>query len=88
MTGVQTCALPIYPPIAALAQWRRLLDAALRTQQRRLAQAVVRRAIADSSRPALDRFLRAVRAGDVAPLVEVMDAEVVALIREVLTQPP
>ena len=80
-------SLDAQPPIAAVAQWQRDLDAALRTQQRRLAQAVVRRAIADSRRPALDRFLRAVRAGDLAPLVEVMDPEVVALIREVLTRP-
>ena len=81
-------SLDAQPPIAAAAQWQRNLDAALRIQQRRLAQVMVRRAIADPTRPALDRFLRALRADDLAPLVEVLDTEVVALIRQVLTPPP
>lgn len=44
------------------------------------------RAISEGDRPVFERFLRAVQARDVAPLVKVMDAQVASLIRELLAQ--
>ena len=82
------CGLAIadQPPSIQAHAWTEDCRRALHTQQRRLARAMVARAIEDGSRPAFERFLRAVGAGDVAPLVEVMDGSVAALIREVLAK--
>ena len=43
---------------------------------------MVSQAIQERDRPAFERFLRALRAGEVAPLVAVLDTDVAALIRE------
>ena len=72
------------PPSEAVFSWLEACRAALRTKQRRLASAMVARAAGEQDRPAFDRFLSAVRASDVGPLVEMMDETVAALIRELL----
>jgi len=72
------------PPAEALTSWRRDLDEALRTQQARLARALVARVLAEPDRPDLERVLRAARAADVGSLVGVMDAATAALIGRLL----
>ena len=75
------------PPADAIARWLEDLRAALRAQQRRLAQRMVGRAVGDAGQPAFERFLRATQAADVAPLVDVLDDEGTALIRDLLQEP-
>ncbi len=72
-------------PSAALATAREQLRLALEQQRRRLAQAMVARAAANDGRPGIDRFLRAVQAADLAPLVEILDETTLALIEELLS---
>ncbi|MEE9277407.1 MAG: hypothetical protein V3V06_03255, partial [Dehalococcoidia bacterium] len=74
------------PPSDEVQAWQRDLHQALTTQQRRLARAMVSQAVAETERPAFDRFLRALRAGDVAPLIDVMNDDVAALIRDLLSK--
>ena len=75
-------------PEDALTQLRTELGRALRTQQQRLARAMVGRAVSEPSQPAFDRFLRALRAADLDPLIAVLDELAVALIRDLLDDPP
>jgi hypothetical protein len=72
-------------PSAALANAREQLRLALEQQRRRLAQAIVARAAANDGRPVIDRFLRAVQAADLAPLVEILDETTLTLIEELLS---
>ncbi len=60
------------------------LQEALRAKRRRLASVMASRAADDTHHPTFDRFLRAVQAADVGPLIEVIDDQTVALIRELL----
>ena len=73
-------------PAADVDRWVDECRAAIRTKQRHLAGAMVARAIAETHRPTFDRFLRAVQASDIAPLVEVMDDGVAQLIRQLLAR--
>lgn len=73
------------PESDAVEQWQHELARAMDTQQRRLASAMVTHAVRETGRPSFDRFLRAVRAGDVAPIVDVIDDEIADLIRTLLT---
>ena len=50
-----------------------------------VAQAMVTRAVADGGRPTIERFLRAVQAADLAPLVEILDDATLSLIEELLS---
>ena len=72
-------------PSPALATAREQLRLALEQQRRRLAQAGVARAAANDGRPVIERFLRAVQAADLAPLVEILDETTLALIEELLS---
>jgi hypothetical protein len=67
-------------------RWQRDLAGAMDTQRRRLASAMVTHAVRETGRASFDRFLRAVRAGDVAPIVDVIDEEIAELIRTLLTE--
>lgn len=80
------CGLPLSEaaPREALAGWRRDLEEALRTQQERLARALVERVLAEPNGADLERVLRAARAADVGPLVGVMDAATADLIGRLL----
>ena len=75
-------------PEDVVTQLRSELGRALRTQQQRLARAMVGRAVSEPSQPAFDRFLRALRAADLDPLIAVLDEPAVALIRDFLDDPP
>lgn len=82
-----TCELDLMasPPSAELALWHDDCLTALRLQKRRLARAAVARAaVANGADPAIDRFLRAVQASDVGPLVEILDDDMQALVREMM----
>ena len=59
---------------------------ALRTQNQRLAQAVVHRLLDRSDTQRLDRFVQAVQASDLTGLALVMDAELIGFLRELLRE--
>ena len=85
----RACGLRLSDSVAAarVDRWREDLQRALGVQQQRLARAMVSHAVQERDRPAFERFLRALRAGEVAPLVAVLDTDVAALIRELLSAP-
>ncbi len=86
----QACELELSDSIPedALTELRTELGRALLAQRQRLARAMVGRAVSESSRPDFDRFLRALRAADLDPLIAVLDEPAVALIRDLLDDSP
>ena len=73
-------------PSAALATAREQLRLALEQQRRRPGKAMVARAAANDGRPVIERFLRAVQAADLAPLVEILDETTLSVIEELLSE--
>lgn len=74
------------PPSEEAEETLRRLHAALARQQRRLASEAVRRILARGGER-LEQFLRIVQASDLTGLVQVIDDELVAFLRELLSQP-
>ncbi len=72
-------------PVAALLAAREGIRAALEEQRRRLGRAAVARAAGNGDRAAVDRFLRAVQAADLGPLIGILDERSVRLIEELLS---
>ena len=81
------CALAFsaYPASAEVERWQHELADAMDSQLQQLARAMATHAVRETGRPGFDRFLRAVRAGDIAPIVNVIDEEIADLIRVLLT---
>lgn len=62
------------------------LDAALRVQLRRLSSETVRRVLATSAWPRLERFLAMLQASDTSSLVMVLDADLTDFLRSLLAE--
>lgn len=73
------------PPAVQVEDLLRRLEGALGQQQARLSSQAVRH-ILHSGGSRLEQFLKVLRAGDPSPLVNVLDAEVVAFLRQLLAE--
>ena len=73
------------PPVEAVNQFRRSLENALKQRQGDLSSVIVRR-VTERQGDALDKILDATQGANVSALVEMMDDNVVTLIRQLLEQ--
>lgn len=74
------------PPVQLVEKLNRDLDQALIEQQRRLASETIRRVLERGQGDALGQFLQVIQAANLTALVNVLDADIVKIIRELLRQ--
>lgn len=74
------------PPQAEVEGFLHALEAALGEQRRRLSSEAIRRVLARSGQDAVSQFLEVVQTANVAALVDVLDEELVRLIRRLLAE--
>ncbi len=81
--GLTLTSESLVPPVESL---RKDLTRALHDQQQRLASEAIRRILARSDADRMATFLQAVRAADLAPLVEVMDDDLATFVQGLLAE--
>lgn len=74
------------PPVQAVEKFDRDLNRALADQQRRLASETIRRVLERGQGDALGQFLQVIQAANLTALVNVLDANIVNIIRDLLRQ--
>ncbi|MEN4011377.1 MAG: hypothetical protein ROW48_05045 [Bellilinea sp.] len=74
------------PPVQAVEKFDRDLNQALGDQQRRLASETIRRVLERGEGDALGQFLQVIQAANLTALVNVLDANIVRIIRDLLRQ--
>jgi hypothetical protein len=76
------------PPDAAARDVSRRLERALRQQQQRLSSATIRQILTQQKGERIEQFLQVVQASDLRGLAHVLDDELIAFLRELLSAPP
>lgn len=79
-------SLTYTPPTDQVAVFLRDLNAALTDQQRSLANETVRRILERGQGDALSQFLQAAQAANIATLVDLLDEDIVTVIRKLLAE--
>jgi hypothetical protein len=84
-----TCAhcglvLTAEPPTKEVERFLRQLRQALREQQRRLSSEAVHRILAQSEQRRIDQFIKVVQTSELAPLVSLLDDDLVEFLRRLL----
>ncbi len=74
------------PPVQVVEKFNRDLKQALMDQQRRLASETIRRVLERGQGDALGQFLQVIQAANMTALVNVLDANIVRIIRDLLHQ--
>lgn len=75
------------PPDAAARDVSRRLERALRQQQQRLSGAAIRRILTQQRGERIEQFLQVVQASDLRGLADVLDDDLVAFLRDLLSTP-
>ena len=75
------------PPDTAARDVSRRLERALRQQQQRLSSAAIRRILAQQKGERIEQFLQVVQASDLRSLAHVLDDDLVAFLRDLLSTP-
>ncbi len=78
--------LTYVPPTEQVEFFRRDLEAALADQQRRLASEAIRRVLEHGKGDALSKFVQAAQAANLAALVDLLDENIVKVIRKLLAE--
>jgi hypothetical protein len=79
-------AMTYTPPVQTVEKFIHELNQALMEQQRRLAGETIRRVLERGQGDALIQFLQVIQAANVTSLVDVLDADIVKIIRDLLRQ--
>jgi len=74
------------PPKREVERFLHQLEQALQEQQRRLSSEAVRHILAKSGEKRIDQFIKMVQTSNLAPLVNVLDDELVDFLRQLLQE--